>query len=63
MPQHPQFAVVPWWVSEHELDEEASLEDRLLVAEHLKRVLAMVLTEPALPDASEREALQPILCV
>lgn len=61
MPQHPELAAVPWRVSEHELYQEAPLENRLLVAEHLKRVLAVVLPKAALPDAAEREALQPIL--
>jgi hypothetical protein len=63
VPEHANLAVVvvPWRVPEHELDEEAPLEHRLLVAEHLERVLAMVLSEPARPHAAEGDAVQAIL--
>jgi hypothetical protein len=60
-PEHADLALVPQRVPEHELDEEAPLEHRLLVAEHLERVLAVVLPEPAVPDAAERGAVQAVL--
>lgn len=60
-PEHSDLGLVPRRVAEHELDEEAPLEHRLLVAEHVKRVLAVVLAEPAVPHATERDAVQAIL--
>ena len=61
VPEHADLALVPRRVPEQELDEEAPLEHRLLVAEHLERVLAVVLPEPAVPDATERDAVHAVL--
>lgn len=61
MPEEADLALVPGRVSEHEFNEQAPLEHSLLVAEHLKRVLAVVLPEAAVPDATKRDAVQAIL--
>ena len=58
---HGDLLLVPGRVPEHGLHEEASLQHRLLVAEHLEGVLAVVLPEPALPDAAERQRVDPVL--
>jgi hypothetical protein len=55
------LALVPGRVPERQLQEVAPLHDRLLVAEHLERVPAVVLPEPALPDAAEREPVDRVL--
>lgn len=61
MPQRPDLALIPWWVSEHELDQKASLEHRLLVAEQLEWVLAVVLSESAMANSAERDAFKSVL--
>jgi hypothetical protein len=61
VPHQCNLVLVPWRVPQRELDEVAPLHDRLLVAEHLERVLAVVLPEPARPHAAERERVDRVL--
>lgn len=60
-PEQLHFVIVPGGEPEPEVDDEASPNNRLRVAERVERELPVVLADPALSDSSERQGIRQIL--